>query len=52
MTTFGSVFGTGFAGKALLVLLNVMFGLPAVMSWAAFGTVLGGPSPHPVPLSY
>ena len=40
MTTFGSVFGTGFAGKALLVLLNVMFGLPAVMSWAAFGTAL------------
>tara|TARA_B100000959_G_scaffold168698_1_gene176673 strand:- start:267 stop:863 length:597 start_codon:yes stop_codon:yes gene_type:complete len=40
MTTFGALFGTGFAGKALLVLLNVMFGLPAVMSWAAFGTVL------------
>ena len=40
MTTFGSVFGSGFAGKALLVLLNVMFGLPAVMSWAAFGTAL------------
>ena len=40
MTTFGSVFGAGFAGKALLVLLNVMFGLPAVMSWAAFGTAL------------
>ena len=40
MTTFGSLFGAGFGGKALLVLLNVMFGLPAVMSWAAFGTVL------------
>jgi len=40
MTTFGSLFGVGFSGKALLVLLNVMFGLPAVMSWAAFGTVL------------
>ncbi len=40
MTTFGTVFGSGFAGKALLVLLNVMFGLPAVMSWAAFGTAL------------
>ena len=40
MTTFGAVFGTGFTGKAMLVLLNVMFGLPAVMSWAAFGTVL------------
>ena len=40
MTTFGAVFGAGFPGKAMLVLLNVMFGLPAVMSWAAFGTVL------------
>ena len=40
MTTFGSLFGTGFSGKALLVLLNVMFGLPAVLSWAAFGTIL------------
>ena len=40
MTTFGTVFGSGFVGKALLVLLNVMFGLPAVMSWAAFGTAL------------
>tara|TARA_B100000287_G_scaffold433012_1_gene493677 strand:- start:58 stop:675 length:618 start_codon:yes stop_codon:yes gene_type:complete len=40
MTTFGSLFGTGFSGKAMLVLLNVIFGLPAVMTWAAFGTVL------------
>ena len=40
MTTFGTVFGSGFMGKSMLVLLNVMFGLPAVMSWAAFGTVL------------
>ncbi len=40
MTTFGTVFGSGFLGKSMLVLLNVMFGLPAVMSWAAFGTVL------------
>jgi threonine/homoserine/homoserine lactone efflux protein len=40
MTTFGSLFGAGFAGKAMLVLFNVIFGLPAVMSWAAFGTVL------------
>ena len=40
MTTFGTVFGSGFFGKSMLVLLNVMFGLPAVMSWAAFGTVL------------
>ena len=40
MTTFGSLFGTGFSGKAMLVILNVVFGLPAVMTWAAFGTVL------------
>ena len=40
MTSFGTLFGTGFTGKILLVLLNLAFGLPAVMSWAAFGTVL------------
>ncbi len=40
MTTFGSLFGSGFLGKAMLVVLNVIFGLPAVMTWAAFGTVL------------
>ncbi len=40
MTTFGSLFGSGFSGKVMLVVLNVVFGLPAVMTWAAFGTVL------------
>lgn len=40
MTSFGTLFGTGFVGKILLVLLNLACGLPAVMSWAAFGTVL------------
>ena len=35
-------FGTGFSGKAMLVIMNVVFGLPAVMTWAAFGTVLRG----------
>jgi threonine/homoserine/homoserine lactone efflux protein len=40
MTTFGSLFGTGISGKAMLVIMNVLFGLPAVMTWAAFGTVL------------
>ena len=40
MTTFGSLFGTGLSGKVMLVVLNVVFGLPAVMTWAAFGTVL------------
>ena len=40
MTSFGPIFGTGFTGKVLLVLLNLACGLPAVMTWAAFGTVL------------
>tara|TARA_B100000749_G_scaffold270396_1_gene250142 strand:- start:235 stop:699 length:465 start_codon:yes stop_codon:yes gene_type:complete len=40
MTAFGSLFGTGFEAKALLVLLNLLCGLPAVVSWAAFGTLL------------
>ena len=40
MTSFGSLFGTGFTGKVLLVLLNLACGRPAVMTWAAFGTVL------------
>ena len=40
MTAFGGLFGTGFAAKALLVMLNLTFGLPAVITWAAFGTLL------------
>ncbi|MEC7686442.1 MAG: LysE family translocator [Candidatus Thermoplasmatota archaeon] len=40
MTAFGGLFGTGFAAKSLLVLLNLTFGLPAVITWAAFGTLL------------
>tara|TARA_B100000575_G_C22988974_1_gene570349 strand:- start:243 stop:842 length:600 start_codon:yes stop_codon:yes gene_type:complete len=40
MTSFGTLFGAGFTGKVLLVILNLACGLPAVMSWAAFGTVL------------
>ena len=40
MTTFGTVFGTGVEGKVALVLLNLSFGLLAVLSWAAFGTLL------------
>ena len=40
MTSFGTLFGTGFTGKVLLVLQNLACGLPAVMTWAAFGTVL------------
>jgi threonine/homoserine/homoserine lactone efflux protein len=40
MTQFGTIFGTTFVAKAMLVFLNLVFGLPAVMSWAAFGTQL------------
>jgi len=40
MTTFGTLFGTGYYAKAALVILNLFFGLMAVLSWAAFGTVL------------
>ena len=40
MTQFGTIFGTTFAAKAMLVFLNLVFGLPAVMSWAVFGTQL------------
>mgnify|MGYP001160911775 FL=1 len=40
MTAFGGLFGPGFTAKVALVFLNLLFGLPAVMSWAAFGSVL------------
>jgi threonine/homoserine/homoserine lactone efflux protein len=40
MTTFGQVFGTGAMAKVLLVLLNLSFGWPAVLTWAAFGSYL------------
>lgn len=40
MTVFGTTFGTEFEGKILLVLLNLSFGFVAVLSWAAFGTLL------------
>lgn len=40
MTTFGATFGTGFEHKMVLVLLNLSFGFPAVLSWTAFGTLL------------
>ena len=42
MTAFGGLFGSGFAAKTLLVLLNLIFGLPAVVTWATFGTLLRG----------
>ena len=40
MVSFGSLFGSGPSAIVALVLLNLLFGLPAVMSWAAFGHVL------------
>ena len=40
MTAFGTTFGTEFEGKILLVLLNLSFGVVAVLSWATFGTLL------------
>ena len=35
MTQFGYLFGSGFGAKIMLVGLNLVFGLPAVMTWAA-----------------
>jgi threonine/homoserine/homoserine lactone efflux protein len=40
MTAFGTLFGTEYYAKATLVILNLLFGLMAVLTWAAFGTVL------------
>jgi len=40
MTQFGYLFGSGFGAKIMLVGLNLVFGLPAVMTWAGFGTQL------------
>lgn len=40
MTSFGAVFGYGFAGKVALVTINLAFGLPAVMTWTGSGTIL------------
>jgi threonine/homoserine/homoserine lactone efflux protein len=40
MTTFGTVLGEGYEAKVGLVLLNLSFGFPAVLSWTAFGTGL------------
>ena len=40
MTTFGAVLGGGYEAKVGLVLLNLSFGLAAVLSWTVFGTGL------------
>ncbi len=40
MTQFGLLFGSNFGAKIMLVGLNLVFGLPAVMTWAGFGIQL------------
>ena len=40
MTTFGTVFGESYSAKVVLVAMNLIFGLPAVVTWAAFGSYL------------
>ncbi len=40
MTSWGTLFGTGLAGKILLVAINATAGYPAVLTWAAFGVAL------------
>jgi threonine/homoserine/homoserine lactone efflux protein len=40
MSTFGHLFGSGAVAKVMLVLLNLSFGWPAVITWAAFGSYL------------
>ncbi len=38
--SFGTVFGAGFTPKVALVILAIVLTIPAVMAWAAFGTLL------------
>ena len=40
MTSWGTLFGTGFASKAILVTINAIAGYPAVLIWALFGVGL------------
>ncbi len=40
MTSWGTLFGTGFASKATLVAINATAGYPAVLTWSAFGVGL------------
>ena len=40
MGTFGTVFGSGFESKIILVFLSIILCLPAILSWTAFGTLL------------
>ena len=38
--SFGTIFGSGFVAKVLLVFFSIILCLPFVMSWTAFGTFL------------
>ena len=38
--SFGTIFGSGFVAKMLLVFFSIVLCLPFVMSWTAFGTFL------------
>lgn len=40
MSSFGTVFGTGFYSKVILVILSIVLCLPAILSWTAFGKLL------------
>ena len=40
MTVFGTAFGTGFIGKMIIALLNVIIKLTGWIAWALFGTAL------------
>ena len=40
MATWGTLFGTGFMSKALLVAINAGAGYPAVLTWSMFGSIL------------
>ncbi len=40
MTSWGTLFGAGFASKVTLVVINATAGYPAVLTWTAFGVGL------------
>ena len=40
MTSWGTLFGTGFTSKAILVGINATAGYPTVLTWAVFGVGL------------
>ena len=40
MTTFGTLLGSGLPPKLLIILLNLVFGVAALLVWATFGAYL------------